>query len=162
MPRVLHRMRQFFGAVRPSLGAGRRDAAYAWLTPAERALFDSMTLRDQEHGVIVFERVRRQAGDDPALLTAALLHDCGKGDVALWHRVLYVLLRAAAPGQLRRLATHAPGWRGAVWRLAHHPELGADAATRAGSAADVVRMIREQDAPRPDVRLAILQAADDA
>ena len=54
----------------------------------------------------------------------------------------------------------------------HHPELGAAmvAATAAAGGqtdggqrdADVVRLIREQEAPSPDTRLAILQAADEA
>jgi len=48
-----------------------------------------------------------------------------------------------------------------MWRLLHHPRLGAELAARAGADRDVVRIISEQDAPEPDARLAILQAADE-
>ena len=116
------------------------------------------------HGIVVMKRVQAQAGDDPALCAAALLHDCGKGNVRVWHRVLHVLL-GLAPGARDRFARErGAGWRRALWRLLHHPAIGAEMAAQAGADPDVVRMIRSQDeAPAPDDRrLAILQAADDA
>jgi hypothetical protein len=146
--------------------ADRRDA-YAHLDAPLQRLFESMTLRDQEHGIIVYRRVRAASGgehaDDGALFAAALLHDCGKGHVATWHRVVHVLLGVAAP-PLRRTAARERGaaWRRALWRLLHHAEIGAALARAAGASDDVVRMIRLQDAPAPDARLALLQAADDA
>jgi hypothetical protein len=108
--------------------------------------------------------VRSETGaSDTGLLVAALLHDCGKGRVALWHRVAYVLLHALAPALLRRWAAeNGAAWRRALWRLWHHPELGARLVLAAGADADVARMIREQDSPAPDARVALLQAADDA
>jgi hypothetical protein len=150
--------------------ADRREA-YAHLDAPLQRLFESMTLRDQEHGIVVYRRVRAvaagaaddAAAHDPALLVAALLHDCGKGRVAMWHRIAHVLLGAATPGLRRTLAAErGAGWRQDLWRLLHHPEIGADMAQRAGASDDVVRMIRLQDAPAPDARLALLQAADDA
>lgn len=159
MRRMWHRVRQFVGALRPRVTPVGRAEAYRWLDSALlQALFASMMLRDQEHGIIVMWRVRAQAGEsDAALLAAALLHDCGKGRVALWQRVAYVLL-GVAPGARRRLA----GERGGLWRLLHHAALGADLAAAAGAEADVVRMIREQEVAGADARLAILQAADEA
>ena len=166
---VGHRVRQFFGALRPRVTGAERAEAYAWLSDPQRRLFETMTLRDQQHGIVVYGRVRSAtAGDeDRALFTAALLHDCGKGRVALWHRVVHVVLQAGARGLARGrlhrgLLRDGDGWRGALWRLHHHPELGARLAAEAGADDDVVRMIREQDAEAPDARLAILQAADEA
>jgi hypothetical protein len=162
MPRPWHRVRQFFGALRPRVTAADRAQAYAYLAPAEQALFGTMTLRDQQHGIIVMRRVADRAANDRLLCAAALLHDCGKGRVALWHRVLHVVL-GAAPGAHQRVASqHGAGWRQALWRLLHHAALGADLAAQAGADPDVVRMIREQDARQPDARLALLQAADNA
>ncbi|HYM15758.1 MAG TPA: hypothetical protein VEZ14_09370 [Dehalococcoidia bacterium] len=164
LARARHRARQFFGALRPHVGAHDRDAAYRYLSPAERALFESMTLRDQQHGLDVYKRVRDNApGEDAQLFAAALLHDCGKGQVRLWHRVAFVLLRAGAPWLLRRIAAErGAAWRRALWRILHHPALGASMAAAAGADGDVVRLIREQDASSPDGRLALLQAADEA
>lgn len=164
MPGAGHRVRQFFGALRPHVDAEDRADAYRYLMPEQRALFESMMLRDQEHGIIVFQRVRDgSSAEDAALFTAALLHDCGKGRIGLWQRVAHVVAGAIAPSLLLRLASeHGAGWRQGFWRLLHHPRLGADAVAATGADPAVVRMIREQDSPTPDARLALLQAADDA
>jgi hypothetical protein len=161
--RAWHRVRQFLGALRPRVSDADRAEAYAWLDPPLRAVFETMTLRDQQHGIIVFRRVRDAApGDDPTLFAASLLHDCGKGRIALWQRVAFVLLGLAPGMQERAASEHGPSWRRAMWRLLHHPRLGAEMAAAAGAHPDVVRMIREQDSGAPDPRLALLQAADDA
>ena len=162
LSRTGHRVRQFFGALRPRVTPEERADAYLHLTPELRAVFETMTLRDQQHGIVVYRRVRVAGADDALLLTAALLHDCGKGDVALWHRVAYVLLGLVPGMQARVAAEGGAAWRRAMWRLLHHPRLGADMAATAGAHPDVVRMIREQDSAAPDARLALLQAADDA
>ncbi len=156
-----HRIRQFFGALRPRVTVRERVDAYRCLSQAEQGLFETMTLRDQQHGIIVMRRVRDRAPGDAPLLAAAMLHDCGKGEVAVWQRVLHVVL-GAAPGLRARFASEAGApWRQGMWRLLHHPRLGAGLAAAAGADPDVVRIIREQDAPEPDARLAILQAADE-
>jgi hypothetical protein len=162
--RARHRVRQFFGALHPRVSADQRADAYRYLNDAQRAVFESMTLRDQQHGIDVLGRVRTTAtGDDPALFAASLLHDCGKGDIRLWQRVAYVTLGATAPSLLRRLAVEdGRDWRHALWRLVHHPELGARIVAATGADADMVRLIREQEAVDPDARLALLQSADEA
>ncbi len=164
MARVWHRIRQFAGALRPRVTEAERRDAYRWLTEQQRGLFETMMSRDQQHGIIVLRRVRRaSAGEDPPLFAAALLHDCGKGRVALWQRTAHVLLAAFWPSLDARLAIEEGlGWRRAFWRLRYHPDIGADLVTAAGSDAETVRLIREQDAPMADQRLALLQAADDA
>lgn len=163
MSGAAHRIRQFAGALRPRVTPADLEEAHGFLEAPLRPLFGSMTVRDQQHGLIVMRRVRARAGDDAQLLAAALIHDCGKGRVLLWQRVAHVLLGAVAPGMRRRIASETgAGWRRALWRLLHHPELGARMAEAAGAHPDVARMIREQDAPAPDARLAILQAADNA
>jgi hypothetical protein len=163
MARPLHRVRQFFGALRPRVRVRERVEAYVWLTPALQRLFETMTLRDQQHGIIVMRRVRARAGDDAALLAAALLHDCGKGKVALWHRVAYVLLGTWPSLRERVASRHGTEWRQAIWRLIHHPSIGANLVAHTGADPEIVRMIREQDAAaKEDRRLAILQAADNA
>jgi len=163
--RARHRVRQFVAALRPRVDAAERAAAYRYLDAPQQRLFESMTPRDQQHGMEVLRRVRAaSAAGDPPLFAAALLHDCGKGDVRLWHRVAFVLLAALTPSLLRRAASaHGPPWRQAMWRIEHHPRLGADLAERVGAHPDTVRLIRDQEARQPnDPRLTALQSADDA
>ena len=171
--RAEQRIAQFITALRPHVDPHDRAESYSYLHDGQRRIFEAMMLRDQQHGIDVFRRVRTKRSDDRDLLAAALLHDCGKGNVTLWLRVLHVILAASAAGFRARLATeHGAAWRQALWRLQHHPELGAAmVAATAGAGghtngahpdADIVRLIREQEAPSPDERLAILQAADEA
>lgn len=159
-----HRARQFLGALRPHISDADRADANRYLNPAQQAVFESMMLRDQQHGIEVYRRVREAtADDDPALFTAALLHDCGKGRVVLWQRVAHVLLSAAAPPVEPWLASKGGAeWRRALYRLRHHPEIGARMVAATGADGDVVRMIREQDTATLDARLTLLQAADEA
>jgi hypothetical protein len=164
LARASHRIRQFFGALRPRVTAGDRADAYCCLNTQQQAIFESMMLRDQQHGIVVYGRVRAATpADDPPLFVAALLHDCGKGRVALWQRVVHVLLGAVAPGLRARIAgEHGASWRRGMWRLLYHPEIGARMVAQTDADPDTIRMIREQDAASPDRRLALLQAADDA
>jgi hypothetical protein len=163
--RALYRGRQFFGALRPRVDADLREEAFRLLREPERRLFATMTRRDQQHCLDVYRRLRQQGHDDPDLLAAALLHDIGKGRIALWQRVVYVLLEAWAPGLLDRLAQpEGAGWpaSGGLYRCRHHSELGAKLAREAGSSDQVAALIRGQDFGALGKRLMALQAADDA
>ncbi len=164
LQRSLHRSRQFFASLRPRLDPALRDSAFQLLDERQRALFESMTLRDQQHCLDVYRLLCKEGFEDESLLTAALLHDSGKGRIALWHRVAHVLLDAAAPELLDRLTVEGdgPGWRQALYRCRHHPQLGAEAARRAGSSQRVAALIRGEDI-EGELRepLAALLAADE-
>jgi HD domain len=164
LARSLYRSRQFFGALRPSVDEGRVAAALAPLTAGERSLFESMTMRDQQHCLDVHDALLGQDRTERDLLAAALLHDCGKGHISVWHRVVFVLLDALSPRLLERLVRpgDGSGWQQALYRCKHHPELGAELARRAGSSELTIALIRG-DATSARVRepLAALEAADD-
>lgn len=160
--RIRHRTRQFFGGLRPHVEQDERDDAYRWLSPGQRELFETMMLRDQQHGIHVYRHIRGVvAGEDRALFAAALLHDCGKGRVTMWQRIAHVCLGSSLSGIESRIASvDGHGWRRAMYRLRYHPDIGADLVASAGSDPETVRLIREQEQPEPDARLALLQAAD--
>jgi hypothetical protein len=122
-----------------------------------------MTLRDRQHCLDVYNRVRSKH-DDRDLHVAALLHDSGKGRIALWHRVAYVLLDAGAPGLLQRLIApgEGSGWRQALYRCVHHETLGAERARNAGSNDRVVALIGGDNSNETRDQLAALHAADDS
>jgi HD-like signal output (HDOD) protein len=163
MSRAMYRSRQFVTSLRPHVNAALRDEAFSLLSEPQRRLFESMTVRDQQHCLDVYRCLRAKRHDDRDLLVAGLLHDCGKGQIALWHRVAYVVLDAAAPGFLQGIAAQGdgPSWREALYRCVHHAELGARLAEQAGSSSRVIELIRgEQDAETSE-QLAALRAADD-
>lgn len=156
--RAWYRAGQFFGALRVRIDPGELEAARAVLGERAYALFRSMDLRDQRHGLDVWRMLKASAPEDADLQVAALLHDCGKGRQTVWSRSAHVVLQAIAPGVERRIAR--PG--GALDRLRRHPELGAERAAAAGCGPETLRLIREQNSVPGDERLALLQRADEA
>ena len=166
LPRAWHRVRQFFGALRPRVTAADRGEAYRICRRPQQPLFEiddaaRPAARHHRHA----PRAHASPDDDRALLAAALLHDCGKGRVALWQRVAARAARAVAPGLYERIASRDDGaeWRrGVLAAAAPSRARGATWPSERAPTPTLVRMIREQDAASPDARLAVLQAADDA
>ena len=159
MARPLYRSRQVWKALRPKIDDEALAAACAMLNQGEARLLFAMQRRDQRHALEVYRRLREASVSDPSALAAALLHDCGKGVVPVWLRILYVL----RPSLVDRLAREdAPGVRGAAWRLRHHEAIGARKALAAGSSETTMRFIEGRPLPEEEALFAALVAADDA
>ena len=156
--RALYRTRQVFHALWPRVPAEDLADARLLMSPAEAGLFASMERRDQRHALEVMRRLREHS-DRRDVLMAALLHDCGKGAVPVWLRILHV----AVPRLGRVVGKEgAPGWRGAAYRLHHHVKLSARLVQEAGSSDVTVRLVAGK--PREDEAwmARLLYEADDA
>ena len=108
-------------------------------------LFNSMLKHDQRHCIDVYTKLREWGCEDLEVLTAALLHDAGKGSMAggrvrLWHRVAYVLLEAGAPQMIRPVSRYSRGIR-----ALRHRAVEGEVARRRGC----LRVVH-LDAPRLD------------
>ncbi len=160
--RALYRGRQFFGSVRPRVDDAQRAKAFAILNDGQQRIFSSMTLRDQQHCLAVYGKLRDEGHDDLDLFVAALLHDAGKGKIELWHRVAFVMLDATTPGLIDKLGRpgDGPAWRETLYRCRNHAKLGAALAGKAGSSDRVISLIREDGASVE--QQAALHAADEA
>jgi len=163
LARPMHRTRQFLGALRPVVRRSELREAEGVLGRQLMTLFASMSGRDQRHCLDVYWKLRSSGCDDGEVLTAALLHDAGKGSLAgkkvrLWHRVAYVLLENG-PDAAMKVAS--AGSRG-IASLRDHGERGAVLADAFGASAEVVHLLREMERRRPgDPRAVLLKAADD-
>ena len=62
-----------------------------WITPRQLALFNTMHVADQRHGIDVVVSLRDAGVEDREALLAGLLHDAGKGSTGVWPRVAYAL-----------------------------------------------------------------------
>lgn len=155
------KVRQFRAHRRARVDASERAALGAWLTPAQRALFDAMHVADRRHGLDVVATLRGDGQLDEDLLLAGLLHDAGKGDTGVWPRVAYSLGQEYG-SWIWRVAGALPGFRGALTRLRDHAEVSARLAAAAGCSPRTVELIRYQDAPRDGDAGERLRLADEA
>ncbi len=167
--RARYRARQFFRGLRPHLSPQEIALARVMLSPAEFTLFLHAEARDRRHSMDLLQLLSREAQAQGALLpeamqVAALLHDVGKGRMAAWHRVTFVLLNATSPRVSRALESSSGAeWRRSLWRLRHHARLSADILAAAGSAPRVVEIVRAHTSPPPreDPEIAAFVLADD-
>ena len=162
MARPLYRVGQFIGHLRARVTPDE-DAFVARVLPERAvALFVAMPVADRRHGLDVAERLLMAGQRDHDLLAAALLHDVAKGHrMRLWHRVTGVLLQAAAPRFLARLASpRQRSWRYPFHLYLHHTPMSAEAARSAGCSDRCAAFIRGIS-PEMSLQAALL-AADEA
>jgi hypothetical protein len=163
LARPVYRTRQFIGALNPRIRRRELREVKERLGPQLMPLFETMLRRDQRHCIDVYSKLREWGCDDGDVLTAALLHDAGKGSMAggrvrLWHRVAFVLLEAGAPQLIRPLSRRSRGLRA----LRDHGKRGAVLAEAFGAPDDVVRLLREMErAGTDDARARLLREADE-
>jgi hypothetical protein len=125
-------------------------------------LFAAMSANDQHHSLMVYRALRDRGCADTEMLTAALLHDSGKGSghVPLWVRPIVVLTHALLPGVLSWLAQNEHSrWRRPFYNAWHHADIGAELAAAAGLSPRTVLLIRTHH--QPDGPAALLHAVDD-
>lgn len=160
----MHRVGQFVAHVRARVSPAEEALAERVLPPAARELYAAMPVADRRHAIDVAQRLLDAGHDDPDLLAAALLHDAAKGRrMRLWHRVAGVLLEAAWPRALHRLADPDPAsWRHPFHLYLHHGPMSAQMAERAGCSPRAATFMRGEAGGADASLLAALRAADDA
>jgi hypothetical protein len=160
---LAHRVGQFFGHLTARVDPREEAGARQLLPDAAWPLFAGMPTADRRHALDVTGRLTAAGHRDPDLLAAALLHDAAKGHrMRLWHRVTGVLLQAAAPRVLARLASpNVRSWRYPFHLFLYHAELSAEAAIAAGCSPRAAAFIRGSIEPSEAALLAALRRADE-
>ena len=155
--RAVYRTRQVYHALWPRIAIEELTFAEQLMTPAEARLFRAMERRDQRHALEVMNRLRERT-DNRDVLIAALLHDCGKGDVPVWLRILHV----AVPSFGRTFGREGDeGWRGAAFRLHRHVEISAALVRGAGCSELTVHLVGGTHRPGEAHLARMLYEADD-
>lgn len=160
----MHRVAQFVAHIRARVTPDQEAFASRLLPAGATRLFAAMPIADRRHGLEVARRLLTAGFDDPELLSAALLHDAGKGHrMRLWHRVAAVLIEAVAPRMLARLASSDPASGGYPFHLyLEHAPISADAALAAGCSPRTAGFIRGSVSDADAPLAAALHAADRA
>ncbi len=147
--------------MRASVTTAERTDLVTWTTPSQLALFDSMHLADQRHGIDVVASLRAGGVDSCDALLAGLLHDAGKGSTGVWPRVAHALGDHYGHW-VWRVAEIVPGFARDLERLRTHAQRSADLAVAAGCPPRTVELIRYQEAPRDPEFGELLRLADEA
>ena len=160
----MHRVGQFVAHIRARVTPDQEAFAASLLRAGATRLFAAMPVADRRHGLEVARRLLAGGFDDPELLSAALLHDAGKGHrLRLWHRVAAVLIQAVAPRMLTRMASPDPASAGYPFHLfLEHGPISADAALAAGCSARTAGFIRGSVSEADAALATALHAADRA
>jgi hypothetical protein len=164
--------RQFRAHVFASVSASERAALEAWVPGPLLTLFDAMPIADRRHGLDVVASLRAAGGgDDPELLLAGLLHDCGKSSlrgsdgrsrgIGLLPRVAWSLGEAFGPWVVSA-AGRLPGVGPALVQLRDHARISADLVLAAGGTPRTAGLIRDQAGVPADRAGELLRLADEA
>jgi len=159
------RLRQLLRTLRPRFRAEERAWVQTFLPAEAWALFQRQSLPEQRHALDVAATLSADAALLPLsercwLLTAALLHDCGKAQVQihLKHRILAVIL-ASLPHPLSAFwKKHSASARFAWTVHVEHPLWGSRLASEAGLDEPVRRLIFEHHTPHDRLALLLAQA----
>lgn len=141
----MYRVVQFWRAVTAQVRPEELAAIASTLGPSGMALFGRLSRNDQRHSLNVYATLVAQGHRDPALLTAALLHDVGKtaSHLSLPYRVAVVLLRAFAPRLLTRLEANGDSPLFSPFLVSGaHAAIGAQLVAAAGCSDTVVALVR--------------------
>ena len=154
--RAAYRVRQLRRSLRPRVDDTERDRAREILGPQLFPLFDSMQATDQRHCLDVYKRLTDTGCNDAEVLTAALIHDAGKGRIAgarfgVHHRILYTAIERW-PQLVNATAQVDPGMRA----LKEHDARTLALAREYGASPGVVALLEGTDPRAP-----ALKAADD-
>ena len=161
---IRYRLLQLLTALTAHLTPNERALVGAVLSQAELRLFERMPRHDQRHCLDVY-LLLRGGYDDPLLLRAALLHDCGKVDdrgrpIPLPYYGLFVVLKRVAPALYAWAARDGRGPLHPFAIHAAHDQRSARMAQAAGSPPELVATLRDYAERRMTARTRALSWAD--
>ena len=165
---MFYRVHQFIHAIFPYLDSSEITWALDRLPPEACSLFLKQSLSEQRHAIDVAQSLMKEGNsltlsNFQDLLTAALLHDCGKSRVYnhLWHRVFIVLMQKMPDSIWSRLERGHTVFATPLKTASQHAIWGGDLAQSTGLNPLICRLIYEHHRPRTKLGR-ILEIADNA
>lgn len=151
---MFYRVHQFIRAVFPHLDPSDINWAINHLSPEASELFLQQSPIEQRHAIDVAESIIKAKHpltfyEFQNLITAALLHDCGKSiaSIRLWHRV-FIVLMLKMPRFFRLSIERGHSVLAFPLKIdTRHALWGGYLAQKAGLNSDVCLLIREHHTP---------------
>lgn len=171
----MNRVKQLLSALRAVVTPQDMVFVDNWLSPAERELFDRMSLPDRRHCLnVAYTAVELAASstgiDRSTLIKASLLHDVGRrhGDVSTTDKVIAVLSRALFGSRIFAWGKKGRGGkvdnlRHALYVSANHAQISAELLRAAGTETAVICLVADHHKPAAtadSAELTLLRAAD--
>ena len=155
---MFYRISQFIRAFFPNIDTSEIKWAVNYLSPEACSLFFKQSRPEQRHALdvatsLIKDQHKLTQSDFQNLLTAALLHDCGKSivSISLWQRVFIVLMQKM-PEALWSNLQQGPNFLALPLKIAtKHALLGSHLARKAGLNPTICRLIREHHNPQTDL-----------
>ena len=147
---MIYRIRQFWYALRPKINSNELRWAQSILPTSAFSLFINQSMPEKRHALDVAKDLFLSHPNDPNLLIAAFLHDCGKSQNALklWERI-YIVLLQKAPRKTWSLLLRSHSVLSSPLRTAQeHPIWGAEMARNAGLNEEIVQLILNHHNPK--------------
>jgi len=151
---MFYRLHQFWLALFPHLQPEELTWLDSTLDQAALSLFYSQPIADQRHALDVAKSLAAHKSslnrdEYNLLLTAALLHDCGKSmaNIHLWHRVFVVLMQNLPASVWVFLAKTPTPLASPLQMFSCHPAWGAELAAKAGLGPEICTLIQEHHCP---------------
>ncbi|WP_088225348.1 phosphohydrolase [Desulfosporosinus sp. FKB] len=151
---MFYRIRQFVQAFFPLIHPDELLWARQILPPQANSLFLQQSKAEQRHALTVAQsllpyQTALSSSEFQDLMTAALLHDCGKSlvKVRLWQRVFIVLMQQM-PGSIWKFLKKGPSLMAAPLNIAdHHPHWGSSLGQTIGLNSRTCELIHEHHTP---------------
>ncbi|MEM8530080.1 MAG: hypothetical protein AAGF95_04510 [Chloroflexota bacterium] len=160
-----YRLYQLLRAITGRVSQQEWDLVAQQLTECELVLFKRMASFDQRHCIDVYTTLVRHGYQDPTLLRASLLHDCGKVDdngrpIPLVYYGIFVVLQRFMP----KLYTFAASKGHGIWSpfAIHdtHELRSVQLVQVAGGSSDIVSLLQDYADHRQTPQTYALQWAD--
>ena len=163
---MFYRVHQFTHSFFPHIDSSEIKWARDNLTTEAYLLFLKQSRSEQRHALDVAQSIMNNehalsSSDLHNLLTAALLHDCGKSIVSirLWQRIFIVLIKKMPKPIWSRLETSNTVFALPIKISTQHATWGECLAQKAGLNPEICLLIREHHTPKTQLGH-ILEKAD--
>ncbi|MFA4967365.1 MAG: HDIG domain-containing metalloprotein [Candidatus Margulisiibacteriota bacterium] len=174
LDRLIYRFKQFWFAMTSKMTEEDRLFAHQHLNIKEAALFFSLPLYEQKHGVVVAQKMLAEAAgikdlDKRKLVRLGLLHDIGKSalKLSIFDKSVLVVIHKILPPLYSLMAglgksEKSPKFFRKYYVHKHHGAIGAEILSRIAEEKDIIEEVKSHDFPKKfhDVYMKLLDRAD--